>query len=99
MTTQRMTEDWAVRSTEDQEAWIVVVPQRVQCDCTCPSCKGWRTEMVAHSSGKRFDEESDAWEWIEQMADSYEEMMDQYIEENSYQIAQMERYELWRQEY
>ena len=99
MNTERMTEGWSVRSTDDEEAWIVTVPRRTRCECDCPSCSGWKTETVAHTNGKRFDDESDAWEWIEQMSDAYEEQYDRYLEENSFEIARMERYEAWRNEY
>jgi hypothetical protein len=46
-----------------------------------------------------FEEASDAEETIEAMRESFEEDYDDYLEENRYEIAQMERYEAFRNEY
>lgn len=102
MSGQRMTEGWEVRPTEDGDGnvlYYVRVPNRVRCQCNCSSCSGWKMEYRPHTNGIRFEDESDAHDWIEQVAEQYEAQYDQYLEENSYQIAQMERYEAWRQEY
>lgn len=52
-----------------------------------------------HTNGKVFDEAEDAEQWIESVAEAFEEDYDNYLEENHHAIAQMERYEMWRNEY
>ena len=57
--------------------------------------RGWRP----HSNGTVFDDEDDAYEWIENVEQRFEEQYDDYLEQNGFEIAQMERYEMWRNEY
>jgi hypothetical protein len=52
-----------------------------------------------HTSGNEWAEQEDAEEFIEATEAKYEEDYDEYLEENRYEIAQMERYEMWRREY
>lgn len=57
--------------------------------------RGWRP----HTKGTVFDEHEDADEWIEGTAESFERDYDDYLEENSYALRQMEMYEMHRNEY
>ena len=50
-------------------------------------------------SGQVFAEWEDAQEYIEGMAEFFEEDYDQYLEENRFELMQMERYEAFRDEY
>lgn len=52
-----------------------------------------------HTSAPLFDEPGDAAEWIEGTAERFEEDYDEYLEENRFEIARMERYEQFRNEY
>lgn len=52
-----------------------------------------------HTSAATFDDEDEASEWLEAMEERWEEQYDDYLEENSHEIARMERYEAWRNEY
>lgn len=59
--------------------------------------RGWRPH-----SGKRklhFEEEDEAYEYIEFLEESFERDYDEYLEENRYELHRMELYELWRNEY
>ena len=100
MSGQKMTEGWEVRPCHgEEEQYYVSVPRKVACRCDCPSCSGWKTEHSPHTNGMKFDDASDAYDWIEQVAENYEDQYDQYLEENSHQIAQMERREAWLMEH
>lgn len=55
--------------------------------------------MTPHTKGILFEDEDTANEWIESVAESFEEDYDNYLEENHDAIVQMERYEQWRNEY
>lgn len=52
-----------------------------------------------HTSAPTFDDEDEAHDWMDAVEEKYEEDYDRYLEENRYEIAQMERYEQWRNEY
>jgi hypothetical protein len=52
-----------------------------------------------HSRGLKFDEPDEAEDWIEGISEFFEKDYDNYLEENHYEIAQMERYEAFRNEY
>lgn len=55
-----------------------------------------------HTNKKVFtgeDAEDDAREYIENLEEFFERDYDNYLEENHHEIAQMERYEMWRNEY
>lgn len=51
-----------------------------------------------HTSGQEFSSVEDAEEYIEGIDQAFEEDYDDYLDENRYAIAQMERYEMWRNE-
>lgn len=52
-----------------------------------------------HTSTMTWVDQEDCYEWIEAMEQRYEDDYDQYLEENHDSIVQMERYEMWRNEY
>jgi hypothetical protein len=52
-----------------------------------------------HTSNVVFTSEDDAHEYIENLEKFFEEDYDEYLEENHSEIARMERYEMWRNEY
>lgn len=52
-----------------------------------------------HTSGHEWDEHEQADEWVEATGQAYEGDYDDYLEENRHEIAAMERYEAWRNEY
>lgn len=52
-----------------------------------------------HTSGRVWSDEDAAYEWMEDAEEAYEEDYDQYLEENSLEIARAERYEAWKREY
>ncbi len=59
------------------------------------SCKPDRK----HTSAPDFESAEEAAEYIDGLAEFYEEDYDSYLEENGPEIARMERYEMWRNEY
>lgn len=62
--------------------------------------KVWHTEYwEAHTSGHTFEDDEQAAEYIQGIEEAFEEDYDDYLEENRHAIVQMERYELWRNEY
>lgn len=60
------------------------------------SCAADRKVKIRYN---KFEEYGDAMEAIAEMAEAFEEDYDQYLEENHYDIVQMERYEAFRNEY
>lgn len=88
---------WRVASAVEDgaEYYFIEVPR--PCDCGCPKCKG--VVYRPHTNGMRFEEASDAHEWMEGVQEFLDNDYEQYAEENSYAIAQMERYEQFRNEY
>lgn len=52
-----------------------------------------------HTRGIFFEEPDDAIDWIEAIQEAYDEQEDRYLEENSFAIAQSERYEQFRNEF
>lgn len=52
-----------------------------------------------HRSSPKFEEAGDAQEWIDALHEDFEQDYESYLEENRYEIAQMERYEAFRNEY
>lgn len=57
----------------------------------------WKTEYWSpHTSGHLFDESDDVHEYLDNLEETFEQDYDDYLEENRYEIVQMERYEMWR---
>ena len=52
-----------------------------------------------HTNKTVWKDEDEAHEYLESLEEHFEEAYDSYLEENSYEICQMERYEQWRNEY
>lgn len=52
-----------------------------------------------HTSAPNFNEPEDAEEWISNLREFFEDDYDEYLEENHAEIARMEAYEDWRNEY
>ena len=52
-----------------------------------------------HTNGLTFGEAEDVEEWIANLSEFFEQDYDDYLEENRYEIVQMERYEMWKNEY
>src|SRR5262249_50838669 len=52
-----------------------------------------------HTNGQVFADPEDAHASVESIEEFFEEDYDAYLEENSHAIAQMERYEMWRNEH
>lgn len=102
------TESFCVRENPDGDGWIVAValtPADIlsalldgeidESEARLQRERGWRP----HTTARIFAESEDADEWIEGLHESFERDYDDYLEENSHEIAQMERYEQWRNEY
>lgn len=84
------TEGFFVKEVGDHfEVWI---REDRDADGSCPPDR-------KHTKTPKFDEAGDAHEWIEALSESFEEDYDDYLEENRFEIAQMERYEAFRNEY
>lgn len=76
--------------------WFVEVEERCECghECCDKRILGYRP----HTNGQLFDEPEDASDWIESLAERFEEDYDDYLEENRHSIVQMELMELHRRE-
>ena len=85
MTYQNATENWLVVPDNDKGDYYIGVREP---DGT----------VRPHTSGQRFEEEDEAFEYIEAMHERFEEEYDNYLEENRHAIVQSERYEMWRNE-
>jgi hypothetical protein len=57
------------------------------------------SDGTPHTRGILFEDESDAYDWIEAIQEAYDEQEDRYLEENSRAIAQSELYEQHRNEF
>ncbi len=91
------TTDWRVTLNDETGKYFIEVPERCECGSECCSkpILSWRP----HTKGLQFDEQDEADDWIESVSEKSEADYDQYLEENHHEIAQMERYEMWRNEY
>jgi hypothetical protein len=89
------------------ELFYIMRPNMVPCDCTCPRCPGaFQEGMRKHDMHTRginrvhgAAEPDDLIEIMEAIQESYDEDYDRYQEEHHHEIVQMERYEMWRNEY
>lgn len=75
--------------------YFVFIREDRAADGSCPPDRKHNAKWNA----KGFEEAGDAQETIDSMHESFEEDFDSYLEENRYEIAQMERYEAFRNEY
>jgi hypothetical protein len=91
------TEDWFVGPNPQGEGYTIFVKDR--CDCGSPCCNKSVTGEHQHTSKPVFEEEDDAYEYIESMSERINEQYDEYLEEYSFEDARMERYEMWKNEY
>lgn len=101
------TQDFYAREGDDGLGYVWI-KEKVPCDCGCPRCTAYDEVDRLHTMHgtdpahpqKGFEDGIEgAEEWIQQTAEFFEQDYDQYLEENHYEIAQMERYEAWRNEY
>lgn len=96
------TDTWRVAQKFDDKgeylySYIEVLRKKERTD---EDGKVWKTEYwEAHTSGRAFPSDEEAYEYIEDIEQSFEEDYDDYLEENHDAIVQMERYEMWRNEY
>lgn len=90
-TFQNPTTDWIVKSVGKQFGIFIRTPERAEDGSIAPDRK--------HKSAPLFDDSEDAQEYIDAKSDFFEEDYDEYLEENRYEINQMERYEAFRNEY
>lgn len=90
-----VTAEWKIEFNEEAQKFYVSVPD--DCNCGCPKCKG--IVYRPHTDGTQFEEYDEAHEWIEGVQIVLDDDYEDYYNENSYSIAQMERYEMFRNEY
>ena len=83
--------------TDSEGKWYIAV--KTYCECGQECCSKPETGDRPHTNNILFDEYDEASEWIEGVAESFEDDYEQYLDENSHSIVQMELYELWRNEY
>lgn len=88
---QNPTTGWIVKPVEDKFGVFVRSDERQADGSIVPDRR--------HTSAPLFDEPEDAAEYIDGMAEAFEEDYDDYLEENRHEIAQMERYEAFRNEF
>lgn len=79
------------------EGYIVGVRRYCQCGSKC--CSKPEVGITPHSKGMVFEDEDQAYEWIESVKERFEEQYDQYLEENHDAIVQQERYEAFLAEW
>lgn len=85
------------REPDEEGKWFVEIEERCECGSEC--CSKPITGYRPHTNNQKFDEPEDVVEWIENLAESFEEDYDEYLQENSYEIRRMELYEQFRNEY
>lgn len=91
------TDNFTVEPNPSGEGYIIGVKRYCECGSEC--CSRPQIGVEPHSGGHVFTEEDDAHEWIEATSEAWERDYDDYLEENRYELVQMERYEMWRREY
>lgn len=91
------TTEWRVSTEQPNGKYIIEVKfeEEIEHDGVTGIFVGWRP----HTSAWEFDWHEDAVEHLEVLEQAYEEDYDEYLEENRHEIAQMERYEMWRNEF
>jgi len=61
--------------------------------------RGWRPQSSSKTKTARvFEEEDEAYEYIESLEESFERDYDEYLEENRHELHRMELYEMWQNE-
>lgn len=90
-------DEFNVEPNPNGEGFVITV--NVYCECGSPCCSRPKLGTRPHTSGKVFTDEDEAHEWLESLEQDFEEDYDNYLDENRHSIAQMERYEMWRNEY
>lgn len=81
------------------DKYQVWVKEQNRCDCGCPNCKAVVESERPSNPLKEFADHEEADQYIESVQELFEEDYEQYCEENHYEIAQQERYDMWRNEY
>lgn len=97
MNFNRMTEGWVVEGPNEEGQYWIGVQERCACGHEC--CSKPVIGVRPHTGGQLFDDCDEAYEYIDEMTDRWEQQYDQYLEENHYAIVQTERYEMWQREY
>lgn len=94
-------QDFYVDQDPRDGLFYVYLTEEVHCQCGSDECLGTASHKRKHR-GKwnvGFEEAGDAHEVIDQIHQSFDEDYESYLEENRYEIVQMERYEQFRNEY
>lgn len=91
-------DNWTVEFNEEVSQYYVGVTTYRACPCGERGCDGKIPTVRPHTSGLFFEEQGDAYDWIEAMEERYEEDYDHYLEENRHAIHQSELYDMWRRE-
>jgi len=94
---QNPTDEYNVEANPNGEGFILTV--NVYCECGEPCCSKPKTGTRPHTNGAVFEDEDQAYEYLESLRDRFEEDYDDYLEENRHAIVQAELYEMWRNEY
>jgi len=80
----------------DEPTYIIGVKD--YCQCGSPCCSKPLLGVHPHTGGMVFADQDDAYDWIESLRERFEEDYDSYLQENSYEIRQMEMYEMFKNE-
>lgn len=86
-------DDFVVQPNPGGDGYIIGVRRRCECGSSC--CSRPVIETTPHTRGDVFDDEDDAYEWIDSVKERFEEDYDRYLEENRDAIVQQERYEMF----
>jgi len=91
------TTNFMVLPNPQGDGYIIGVRQFCECGAAC--CSRPELEPRPHTEGRVFEEAEDAGDWIESTAEFFERDYEDYLEENSHSIRQMELYEQFKNEY
>ena len=83
---------------DDAEPGTYIIGVKDYCQCGSPCCSKPLLGTHPLKGGMVFEDEDDAYEWIEHLREKFEEDYDDYLQENSYEIRQMEMYEMFKNE-
>lgn len=83
--------DYTVIAAPDGVGYVIGVNRYCECGAAC--CSHPIVEVTPHTNGRIFEDEDEAYDWIEAVKERFEEQYDEYLQENHDAIVQQERYE------
>lgn len=91
------TEGMKVMFNEGTQRYYIAVPDYCECGNEC--CSRPLLGYHPHTGDMLFNDEDEAYEWLEGTEEFFERDYEDYLEENHDDIVRMEQYEAYKNEY